>query len=80
MSLNRRQFIQAGMTAGLGALALGTVGCSPSKSKDREGDKSSAVTNPDEVVECDIVIVGGGMSGLAAACQAGENGDKAVIK
>lgn len=59
----------------LGALA----GCtSSSDSKNVDGEESERIT-PDETMDCDIVVVGGGVSGLSAALQAGQNGSSTVL-
>lgn len=79
--IDRRHFL-----GGLGALtfmgAAGALGaCSPgadaSDSADSDSpakDAASTTYTPDEVLTCDIVIVGAGGSGLAAAVQASEMG------
>ncbi len=78
-AMNRRSFLQGvGATALLGSLAaLG--GCASGKT---EGQSQSGAANtassssltPSNTLECDIVIVGAGGSGLAAAVEAGEAG------
>ena len=93
-NLSRRSFLALG-TLGAASAAAGLAGWLPqtkgSASTDlaTTGNRSSEPinssgieVNPDEVVEVietNIVIVGGGLSGLAAAVQAAENGDDFIL-
>ena len=94
-NLSRRSFLALGTLGAASAAAAGLAGCAPqtkgSASTDlaTTGNRSSEPinssgieVNPDEVVEVietNIVIVGGGLSGLAAAVQAAENGDDFIL-
>lgn len=75
--MNRRSFL-IGSTAGmLGIAAAGLLSsCSPQNSetsKTEQQDSSiPAAYEPSETIETDIVVVGGGISGLAAAVQAAQ--------
>lgn len=76
VALDRRTFLQGiGATAALGSLAALT-GCAPATM--RENDNSSLAEEEDlnisRTEECEIVIIGAGGSGLAAAVEAGEAG------
>ena len=83
--LSRRNFLGLAAAAATAA-GLGLVGCSPSNSSANGGDNtanggaSSGYTPGPikETIDTDIVVVGLGMSGLAAAVQTGNNGDKVV--
>ena len=83
MELTRRNFLKsAGAVAGAAALAGMATGCSPSSNKNddkAETTKSAAAPQADSEVECDVVICGAGIAGLAAACQAADEGLKAVV-
>ena len=74
-NMNRRQFLTLAV-AGAGVAAVGGMaGCS-------DGGVAGESNEEVEIAEsltADIVIVGGGMSGLAAAVQAGLNGDKVIL-
>lgn len=82
-SVSRRGFIGGVAVAGA-LLAGGLSGCAPSGAK-ADGDAQDAEsgqTVPENIAEelsCDIVVVGAGISGLAAAVQAGQNGSKVVL-
>lgn len=75
MELARRNFIKATVAAGAAAVALGTAGGAKAAETAAEGESPAAT----ETLDCDVVVVGGGMSGLAAAVQAGINGDSVVL-
>lgn len=79
MELNRRQFVMGASVAGISALAAGMVGCSSPSSKEKASGSTAPEREISETIDADIVVVGGGMSGLAAAVQAGCNKDKAVL-
>lgn len=80
MELNRRQFVMGSAAVGLSAIAAGMAGCSSAggSAAEQEGG-AEPKREVSETIEADIVIVGGGMSGLAAAVQAGCNNDKTVL-
>ena len=81
--ISRRAFIgAAGAMAAVGAFGL--AGCS---SAAEAGDAAAAAAGPDvappdsfdEEMDCDILIIGGGGSGLAAAVEAGESGKSVIV-
>lgn len=78
MELTRRTFLAGAAVAGFSALAVGATGCS-SESQLSDTGADNAPRGADETIDCDIVVVGGGLSGLAAAVQAGANGDRTVV-
>ena len=81
--ISRRGFISGAL--GTAAL-LGLAGCAQPKTAGTS-DKSTEVadevpsvpTDIAETLECDIVVVGAGISGLAAAVQATQNGSKVIV-
>lgn len=86
--LSRRSFLTGGAVLG-GAVALGALaGCSPAAeqtttSGDDElpatGDSAAADKNIVEAIDHDIVVLGGGWSGLAATVEAAEQGADVVL-
>lgn len=84
--MSRRKFI-SGAALGTAAL-LGLAGCNQPKSAtsnpQSDDDKQAAEqlstpANVAETIECDIAVVGAGISGLSAAVQAAENGNKVIV-
>ncbi|NLG11260.1 MAG: FAD-dependent oxidoreductase [Coriobacteriaceae bacterium] len=80
--ISRRTFMSG---AAVGAMTLiGLSGCSAAK-KDEASADSGAKSEPvapatmDEELDCDILVVGAGISGLAAAVQAAEDGNKVIV-
>lgn len=76
--LTRRNFLFGAGLAGVAlaaAAAPGTQAFAASK-KDEDEDWASQVT---EEISCDVLVIGGGFSGTAAAVQAGENGDNVLL-
>ena len=85
--LSRRGFL-SGLAVGGALLVGGLAGCSTGKPDSDTGDakqeeaEAATSTAPDNIVETidtDIVIVGAGISGLAAAVQAGQNGNSVIL-
>ena len=78
MDMTRRKFIGLTAAAGAGAVAVSLPGCSLlGKGKDGEIVEKTGLKIPskvDEKLSCDIVVVGGGISGLAASVQAALDG------
>ncbi len=95
MDLNRRTFLKGAAVAGGGALVAGLVGCaSPAQTSETntapETDASAATqaastSAPDyaskvsETYDVDLLIVGEGLSGLAAAVEAADSGLKTTV-
>ncbi|MEG1907247.1 MAG: FAD-dependent oxidoreductase [Gordonibacter sp.] len=86
---SRRNFL--GLSAvGVAAVAgMGLAGCAPkTEAEAKKGAKAATVNssgievdkvNITETISCDILVVGGGFAGLAAAVQAAENGDDVIL-
>lgn len=73
MELGRREFIKGATISGLSAAMLGLAACSPGQEKQEFPDGKETITRDvSEVRECDVVVVGAGMSGLSAIVQASE--------
>ena len=86
MDLSRRSFLTG--VAGVGAMAAlgGLAGCAPSQEKTDAADaKADAAAGPktydkvDKTYDTDLLIVGGGGSGLACAVQAALNGTNFIL-
>lgn len=77
--LSRRMFI-AGALGAAGATVAGLAACSPTDlpSTKTVGTSGQSIT-PTETKDCEIVIVGGGISGLAAAVEAGQKGAQVIL-
>lgn len=81
-TISRRNFVRGGAVATILATtgAIGLSACS--KANESNGGQPASDPSSFNVVDtldCDIVVVGGGVSGIAAAVQAGENGDSVVV-
>jgi fumarate reductase flavoprotein subunit len=93
MDMSRRTFLGLGATAAAGAAAFGLAGCSQPKASSDKGqsDESSSPheweKKPDpiadkdikETVDCDVLIIGGGIAGMVAAQSAAEAGAKTIL-
>lgn len=84
-TMDRRSFLATAIagTAGLAGAGL-AFGCAPASKAElgATGDHASAGSEerePDTTVSADVVVMGGGMSGLAAAVTAAELGLKTVL-
>jgi fumarate reductase flavoprotein subunit len=83
--ISRRGFL-SGLTA-VGAIALtgGLGACAPetggteAPSEPEDAPATSAPTDIAETLEADIIIVGAGISGLSAAVQASQDGNKVIV-
>ena len=65
--VSRRSFITGAAAAGVLA-GLGLAGCTPQDKKTASATTNGADTKWDE--ECDVLVVGSGYTGLAAALEA----------
>lgn len=81
MELGRRDFIMGAALTGLSALALGATGCSSNTSpgSNAQATEESPAHDVSEVRDCEIVVVGAGMSGLSAAVQASELSKSVIV-
>lgn len=84
-SINRRTFIKGvGLTAGLLGVA-GMAGCATSNTLSDTGDDNDSGNAPSEeypvsdTLNCDIVVVGGGISGLSAAVEGAQQGASVIL-
>lgn len=88
--MSRRSFLKT--SAGFGAVAMGTgllAGCSNQAPSDAQQTAESPAEGaeagkavryePSKTMETDLVICGGGISGLAAAVQAADEGMRAIL-
>lgn len=94
MELDRRSFLQGALVSGAAVAGAGLFGCAPqgsaAEAEPHEGETDGSSTSgwrikPEEpgdiasTEEADIVIVGAGNSGLAAAASALDNGATVII-
>ena len=86
--LTRRGFLSLGAISAAALAGTGLAGCAQPKPASERVDKietincSGIAVDPSQVTEtikADIVVLGGGMSGLSAAVQAAENGDDVIL-
>ncbi len=85
-ALSRRSFLGVAAACGLATAGAGLAGCAPKPDPDPtaqenaeyQADANMAPTDIAETLEADVLVVGLGMSGLAAAVQAAENGAKVI--
>lgn len=93
-NMSRRNFLALGSVGAASVAAAGLAGCAPKGAATTDAAAGAATTdaetincsgivvNPDEVmevIETGLIIVGGGLSGLAAAVQAAQNGDDFIL-
>ncbi|WP_350453623.1 FAD-dependent oxidoreductase [Slackia heliotrinireducens] len=78
--MNRRKFVAGSAVAALAAMGLAS--CAPSgnaESAQDEAPSAPAVELDPNAEEVDVVVVGAGISGLAACVQAAENGNSVIV-
>jgi fumarate reductase flavoprotein subunit len=76
-NVSRRNFLKGSAAGAAGMAALGVLGaCSPSKSA---GEAAPTKISPSSTMDADIVVVGGGASGMCATVQAAQLGKKVVL-
>ncbi len=75
MEMSRRRFLEVAAVATTGLAALGAAGCTSNS-----GSQSSTGTKitPSKTVDCDVVVVGVGVSGISACVEAAELGANVV--
>lgn len=78
LNLDRRAFLGGASLLGISAVC-GLAGCSPKTTDGEEAGEAAETLVADEETSCDIVIVGGGISGLSAAVQASELGANVIL-
>lgn len=83
MSMDRRNFLKGAVCTGALAVAgTALAGCASAADKTQAaGDEreTAAAIVPNETMECDVVVVGAGISGLAACVQAAESGARVIV-
>lgn len=83
MELSRRNFFQAAGIVGAATAAWGLTACSPTPLGDTKGNNAESTAEEtieaSETKSADIVVVGGGMSGLCAAVSAAGEGKSVII-
>ncbi len=87
--LTRRGFLGLGAVGMAAVAGASLAGCGSPKAASQKGAEKAKTINcsgievdPSKVTEtisCDILVIGGGMSGLAAAVQAAQNGDDVIL-
>lgn len=86
-TLSRRSFFKTAGVLGGVTVAGSLMGCAPASDRSASDlAATGAETNTDkksydiaETKDCDIIVVGGGMSGLAAAVSASETGKRVIV-
>lgn len=79
--ISRRQFLKGAAAGAVGIAVAGLAGCAQTGDPVVTSAPTSAEAplNVSQTLECDVVIVGAGISGLAAAVQSGEDGLNAIV-
>lgn len=88
-NISRRNFLGLSAVGVAAAAGMGLAGCSPKQAEGANGAAQGKAVNSSgievdpskitETIECEILVVGGGFAGLAAAVQAAENGDDVIL-
>lgn len=88
---SRRDFLKGAAIGAMGIAVTGLAGCAQTNasatseptslntSQTSAASSSSPPSNVSKTLECDVLIAGGGLAGLAAAVQAGESGLSAIV-
>ncbi|MEC4176106.1 FAD-dependent oxidoreductase [Adlercreutzia sp. R7] len=86
IAISRRNFLKTAGVLGSVAVAGNLAGCAPKAGGEDnlaatgdQGSSENATYDIGETKDCDIVVVGGGMSGLAAAVSASETGKHVIL-
>ncbi|MDR0514553.1 MAG: FAD-dependent oxidoreductase [Coriobacteriaceae bacterium] len=81
--LSRRSFLTGAATLGMGAVGLGLIACaSPQASEAQPGSQAAndkAAGPISETLEADMVVIGSGSTGTAAALRGAELGAKVIL-
>lgn len=81
-NISRRDFLKGSLAAAISAGMVSGLGNLTALADDAAAPEEGGLFVPetvDEVFDCDVVIVGTGISGLSAAVQAGESGLKTIV-
>ena len=88
-NISRRNFLGLSAVGVAAAAGMGLAGCSSKQAEGASGAAQGKAVNSSgievdpskitETIECEILVVGGGFAGLAAAVQAAENGDDVIL-
>lgn len=82
LSMDRRSFMKGSIAVGIAGIAgLGLAGCANGAeggTKPQAQENAASLPTPDEVVDCDVVVVGMGVSGTAACTTAAEAGANVI--
>lgn len=76
--LTRRNFLLGAGAAGA-AIAMGAATNLAYAADKKVDEKTDYANQVSEELTCDVLIIGGGLSGTCAAVQAGENGDNVLL-
>lgn len=79
MELSRRKFIETAAVASALTMAAGLTACGSSKASEKTSEIEEEAVEVSETKSADIVIVGGGISGLAAAVSASSEGSSVIV-
>lgn len=75
-NLSRRDFLKGAAVGAVGVAAMGLTGCGTSAPTQapKAGAKSDYAANVTETIDCDVLVMGSGSSGISATVQAAELG------
>lgn len=79
VTMSRRGFVWGAAGVAGAALAMSAVGQRAYAAKQDDEDHVKYAENVTEEISCDVLVIGGGLTGTCAAVQAGENGDDVLI-
>lgn len=88
-SISRKEFLKGTAVGAMGIAAMGLVGCSNTAPKETAVSVQTAppvetaapeekTNTPDEVLDCDVVVVGVGVAGISACVEAAAAGSKVI--
>lgn len=86
LTIDRRNFLEVAAVGAAGIFGAGALASCSAKSADSakgdspsSGTESGGTITPDETIEADVVVMGGGISGLSAAVQAAQLDMRVVL-